>query len=288
VYSLVSGRIESLKVELGDRVRKGQVLAVLRSSEVANASNDLSQAKSNLEMAKKSYESVKDLYESRLATEQDLINAKLTYTKAQSELNKAREIATITGGQQSTSMIVSPLDGYVVEKNITASSAVRSDNSAELFAVADLSRVWVIANVYEPDMVSLHLGDSVKVTTLASPDKEYSGKIDKIYNVLDAATRTMKIRVSLPNYGGELKPEMFAVVRVNIQPSGSSLCIPSQAIVMENSRNYVVIRNNNQLSVREITVQKRIEDKAYITGLNAGEQVVTGSQVFLYQALTNK
>lgn len=288
VFALVSGKIQSLRVELGDYVHKGQVLAVLKSTEVAGSSNDLSLAEANVAMAKKSLQTTKDLYEGKLATEQDYINAKISYNKAMSELNRARQVVSITGGNSSTYTITAPLSGYVIEKNITNNSAVRSDNSTDLFAIADLSSVWIMANVYEADMSSIHLGDPVIVNTLADPDKDYQGKIDKIYNVLDPATRTMKVRISMNNPGNELKPEMFATVKVNGKPSGKTLAIPSQAIVMDNSKNYVVIKNGNKLEVREIDLIKRVNDKAYISGLSIGDQVVTNSQVFLYQALNTK
>src|SRR4029077_12419286 len=106
--------------------------------------------------------------------------------------------------------------------------------------------------------------------------------------VLDPATRTMKVRISMNNSGNELKPEMFATVKVNGKPTGKALTIPSQAIVMDNSKNYVVVKAANKLAVSEINLIKRIDNKAYITGLSAGDQVVTNSQVFLYEALNSK
>jgi cobalt-zinc-cadmium efflux system membrane fusion protein len=136
-------------------------------------------------------------------------------------------------------------------------------------------------------MNSIHLNDSVIINTLASPGKDYYGTVNKIYNVLDPATRTMKVRINMNNSNNELKPEMFATVKINEKTDNKSLAVPSAAIVLDNSKNYVVIKEGSKLSVREITLIKRQGDTAYITGLNAGEQVVTASQVFLYQALTS-
>lgn len=288
VYALVSGKIESVSVVLGDYVHKGQTLAVLKSSEVAGMTNDMSLAESNVEMAKKSMETTKDLYNSKLATEQDFINAKITYNKTLSELNRAKQVASITGGSHSTYLVTAPLSGYVIEKNITNNSQVRADNNTDLFAIADLSNVWIMANVYESDMNHIHLGDIVKVNTLANPEKDYVGKIDKIYNALDPATRTMPVRISMSNPNKELKPEMFATIQVSSKASSHSLTIPSQAIVMDNSKNYVVVKAGDKLDVREINLMKRIGNKAFISGLSAGELVVTNNQVFLYQALNSK
>lgn len=287
LFALVSGRTASVNVELGDYVKKGQVLAVLKSSEVAGLSNDLSLAESNVTMAKKSMETTKEMYESKLATEQDYLNAKITCNKALSELNRASQVAAITGGQSASYVVKAPMNGYIIEKNITGNSEVRPDNSTNLFAIADLSQVWILANVYEADLNSIHLGDPVTVNTLANPDKDYLGKIDKIYNVLDPATRTMKVRVSMNNAGNELKPEMFATATVKSRSPGKALAIPSAAIVMDNSKNYVVLKKDNQLAVKEIKLLRRVDSRAYITGLSEGDHVVTNSQVFLYQALNS-
>jgi cobalt-zinc-cadmium efflux system membrane fusion protein len=288
VFSLVSGRVTSLKVELGDYVHKGQVLAVIKSTEVAGYTNDFANAESNVTLAKKAMETSKDLYESKLATEQDYLNAKITYKKALSELNRVKEVAAITGGKSSAYTVTAPLSGFIIEKNITNASEVRADNNTDLFAIADLSNVWVMANVYEADMDNIHLGDMVKVNTLTNSEKEYAGKIDKVYNVLDPATRTMKVRISMDNPGTVLKPEMFATVTVNVKGKTSRLSIPAQAIVMDNSKNYVVVKKDNKLEVKEVNLLRRIDNKAYISGIAEGTQVVTNSQVFLYQALITK
>jgi cobalt-zinc-cadmium efflux system membrane fusion protein len=289
VYALVSGKIKSVHVELGDYVRKGQTLAVIQSTEVAGVSSNLSLAESDVAMAKKSLETTKDLYEGKLATEQEFISAKMTYNKALAELNRSKQVSAISGGRNSSYVLTAPITGFIIEKNITNNSEVRSDNNTNLFAIADLSNVWVIANVYEADMNNIHLGDEVKVNTLADPNKDYVGKIDKIYNVLDPATRTMKVRISMNNQNGELKPEMFATVKVSGRPSSNEVVsIPSQSIVLNNSKNFVVVKKGNKLEIREISIIKRVDPTAFVSGVSVGEEVVTENQVFFFQALNTK
>ncbi|SIN71909.1 efflux RND transporter periplasmic adaptor subunit [Chitinophaga niabensis] len=290
VYALVSGRIGTVKVELGDMVQKGQVLATLESSEVAAVNNDLSLANANAEMALKNMETRRSLYQGSLITEQEYLSAQIEYNKAKSELEKAQQINAITGGNSKAGYTVkAPISGSIIEKNITGNSEVRQDNNSNLFTIADLSTVWVIANVYESDINSIHLNDPVIVSTLANPDKEYAGRVDKIYNVLDAVSRTMKVRISMPNKNNELKPEMFARVYLSSRIGGTpQLCIPAKAVVMDNSKRYVVVKKDASLAIREIRVIKRVDDKAFIEGLTAGENVVTQSQVFIYDALNVK
>lgn len=288
VYALVSGKIKSVQVELGDYVKQGQVLAVLQSAEVAGINNDVSIAASSVEMARKNMETQKSLFEGNLATQQDYLSAQIEYKKAQSELNRARQVANISGGNNSAYALRAPISGYVIEKNITGNSEVRQDNSNSLFTVADLSTVWIIANVYESDIANIRLGDEVRVKTLASPDKEYLGKIDKIYNVLDPANRTMQVRISMPNASGELKPEMFATVKVSAKTTGAILSIPAKAMVMDNSKQFVIVKKANKLEIKEINLLRRIDDRAFISGLQEGDQVVTSAQVFIYDALNLK
>lgn len=289
VYALVSGKIRSVNVELGDYVKQGQVLAVLQSTEVAGISNDVSVSESNLALAKKNVETQKSLFEGNLATQQDYLAAQIEEKKAESELNRARQVANITGGSSSAYTLKAPINGYVIEKNISNNSEVRQDNNANLFTVADLNTVWIIANVYEADIPAIKLGDEVRVSTLASPEKDYIGKIDKVYNVLDPSNRTMQVRISMQNNSGELKPEMFATVKVNTKPAATSmLSIPANAVVMDNSKQYVVVKTAKGLEIREIKVIRRIDNRAFISGLQVNDQVVTSSQVFIYDALNTK
>jgi membrane fusion protein, heavy metal efflux system len=285
VYALVSGKIKTVHVEMGDYVKQGQVLAVLQSTEVAGISNDVSVAESNVELAKKNLEAKKELFEGNLATQQDYISAQIDYKKAVSELNRSKNVASITGGGGASYTLTAPISGYIIEKNISNNSEVRQDNNTNLFTVADLSTVWIIANVYEADIPNIKLGDEVRVNTLANPEKDYIGKIDKVYNVLDPANRTMQVRISMPNTNGELKPEMFATIKVSTKTSASMLSIPSKAIVMDNSKQYVIVKKPSGLEIREIRLIRRIDDKAFVSGVQAGEQVVTSSQVFIYDAL---
>ncbi|MBE7172888.1 MAG: efflux RND transporter periplasmic adaptor subunit [Williamsia sp.] len=289
VYALVSGKITAVSVELGDHVNKGKQLAVLQSTEVAGVANDVAVAQSNLAMAQKNLQAAEDMYKSNLATEREVTSARLEASKATAELNRATQVSSITGGKNASYVLTAPISGSIIEKTITNNSEVRQDNSTSLFTVADLSTVWVIANVYEADISKIHLGDSVTVNTLASPDKNYTGRIDKIYDVLDPANRTMKVRISMPNPNDELKPEMFVTISAKEASQGQKLSIPSVAVVLDNSKHYVIVKKGaGSLAVREVQVIDRIGDRTFVTGLSEGEQVVTNSQVFIYQALSTQ
>lgn len=287
VYALVSGRISEVNVELGDYVRKGQSLAVLKSAEVAGVNNELALAESNLEIARKNMDSYKELYESNLVAEREYISAKAEYKKALSELEKAQNVASITGGKNSLYTLTSPLNGYIIAKNITNNSEVRSDMAEPIFSIADLSSVWILADVYEADIKDVKLGQTIKAHTLANTDKIYEGRIDKIYNVLDPESRTMKVRASLDNTNKDLMPGMFVSVRVDVNAGRKAVAIPNAAIILEGSDKYVIVLKNHQPEIKKVAELLRAGETCYVTGIEANDVVITDSQVFIFEALNN-
>lgn len=289
VFALVSGKITNVNAELGDYVTKGKLLATLKSAEIAGATNDISVAAANVDNAKKNLEAQEELYKGNLITQHELVAAEMEYKKALSEYNKSKQIASITGGANEVYTLRAPLNGYVINKNITSGTEVRADNNAALFSIADLSSVWVIASVYESDINSIHTGDTVSITTLANTDKKFKGVIEKIYNVLDPSNRTMKVRVSLKNPDNELKPGMYASVRVKGRRTGQMTSIPSGSVVINNSKYYVVVKKDQHtLTATEVKIIKRVDQKTFVTGLDEGQEVVVTSQVFLLEALNAK
>ncbi|WP_460972210.1 efflux RND transporter periplasmic adaptor subunit, partial [Spirosoma migulaei] len=158
-----------------------------------------------------------------------------------------------------------------------------------LFTISNLDHVWVLANVYESDLANVKEGDQATITTLSYPDKIFHGRIDKIFNVLDPDSKTLKVRVTLDNADYRLKPEMFANVSVTYAGHDKRIAIPAKAVVFDKNRNFVVMVNNkNQPLVREVDIYKSIGPKTYLSGgLTPGDRVVTNNQLLIYNALGN-
>lgn len=288
VFPIISGTVTDVKVSLGDHVEKGQVLALVRSSEVASSENDMVTAQSNLEIARKSLASTTDMYKSGITSEKDYLSAQKDVAKAESELRKASQISKIYGStKQSEYAVKAPVSGYIVEKKINANQQIRSDNSDNIFTVSNLKDVWVMANVYETDIPAVKLGQTAKITTLAYPDKVMIGKVDKVYNVLDPDTKTMKIRIQLDNTDNTLKPEMFANVSILYSTDSIKIAIPASAIIMDKSKNYVMVYNNKcDLQTREVNVYRTVNNVAYISsGIKANERVISKSGLLIYNTL---
>jgi cobalt-zinc-cadmium efflux system membrane fusion protein len=290
IYPMVSGVIQNISVMLGDYVHKGQVLGIIKSSEMAGFSNDLVNAETNLRVATKNLDATQDMFKSGLASQKDLLTAQATQEQAQSELNRVKKVLHINGSNANGDYIVrAPIDGFVVEKFVTNDMSIRSDNGTNLFTISDLRNVWVIANVYETNIGMVHLNDAVDVTTLSYPDKVIKGKVDKIMNVLDPTNKVMKVRIVLPNPGYLLKPEMFANVKVTNEGNRQAMCVSSSAIVFDHSQNYIMVYHSNKdIKIVPVRVINSMEDRTYISGdVKVGDKVVASQSILIYDALNN-
>src|SRR6266487_7196169 len=191
VFPLVSGNVTDVKASLGDYVQKGQLLAVVRSSDMANYFNDYKSAQSELAIAKKNLEVTADMHNSGVSSEKDYLTAQNEYQKALAQFNKVNEVLKIYGSnlQASDSIgsgyrIKAPISGFIVEKNVNTGMELRTDDANNLFTISDLKEVWATANVYETDIAKIKVGNEAVISTLSYPDKQFTGKIERISNIL--------------------------------------------------------------------------------------------------------
>src|SRR5450432_3982702 len=264
MFPTVSGQVSEIKVMPGDYVKQGQILAVIRSSDMAGYSNDFITAKSNLEIARKSLDAANDMYKSGLASQRDQLAAQEGYNQAVSAFEKAKRVLNLNGGSMSGEYAVrSPINGFVVERQVNNNMMIRADNATGLFTISDLKNVWVMANVYESNISFVKTGDSVSITTLSYPGKIFRGKIDKIMNVLDPSNKVMKLRIVLSNPDYLLKPEMFASVVVNTTVNKRQLSVPSSALIFDHSQYYVLVyKSTSDISIRPVQVLNTVGDRS--------------------------
>ncbi|MCX6312864.1 MAG: efflux RND transporter periplasmic adaptor subunit, partial [Bacteroidetes bacterium] len=220
VFPLVGGNVIKVTVALGDYVHKGQLLAIIRSTEISDLQSQYSVAQNNEAIAKKNLDIAEELFKTNVNSETQLLSVRNEYSRSQSEVNRLQQALSVYGSntQNSDGMynVYSPMEGYVVEKNVNEEMEIRSDNGTNIFTVSALNTVWVLADVYESDIAKITLGDEVEVSTLAYEGKIFKGTIGQVGNLLDPETKTLKVRIVMDNTDGLLKPEMFAVVKVHI------------------------------------------------------------------------
>lgn len=290
VYPMVSGNIQDIKVMMGDYVTAGQSLAVIKSTEMAGYSNDLVNAETNLKVAKKNLDATQDMFNSGLTSQKDLLSAEAGYEQAKSALSRVNKVLKINGGNSNGDYAVkAPISGFIVQKFATNNMVIRTDNTTSLFTISDLKNVWIIANVYESNISLVHAGDNVDITTLSYPDKIFKGKVDKIMNVLDPANKVMKVRVVLPNENYMLKPEMFANVTVNNKENKKALCIPSTALIFDNSQYYVLVyKSNTDVKIVPVQVINTVGNRTYLAGgVQEGDKIIASQALLIYDALNS-
>lgn len=290
VYPLVGGNVIKVNVELGDYVHKGQVLAVIKSTDVADFEKQSIDAKSDLLVAKNNLKVAQELFDGKLNSESDVLQAKSEVNKAQSQLSKIQEtykIYNIKAG--SIYEVTAPISGFIIQKSINQDMLLRSDRSENIFDIAEISEVWAMANINEIDINKVKLGIDASVTTLSYPDKIFKGKVDKIFNVIDPQTKAMQARIKLQNPGFLLKPDMNANIKLSFNEDKSMIAIPSDAIVFDKSKNFVMIfKDRHNIETRQVEVFRVVGDTTYISsGLKENEKVITNNQLFIYRALND-
>lgn len=292
VFSLVTGRVDNVKVDLGTLVKKGDVLAELNSPDLLNLKRDFSQDKSDLELAEKNYKNAKDLFASKFSSETDLITAKTQYEKAKEELSKSTQVLKLYQGykqsENSFLQINAPIDGFVVEKNVNTGVDIRSDNTNPLFTISDLKTVWVMANVYEQDIDKIKLGEQVDVHVLAYPSRIFSGIISNINSVVDKDAKVLKARIEIVNTDGKLKPDMYASIFLKQFTNKTALCVKPKAIVFDNDNYFVVVKSGNNFRVVKVEIVSNTSQNTYIIGdIKAGEIVVTEGSLLLFNSINS-
>jgi membrane fusion protein, heavy metal efflux system len=291
IFPNVSGQVTSVHVSLGDKVSRGQTLAVINSADVAGNYADLTAVNNDAAIAEKEYKNAEQLYKNGITSEKDFLRSKLEYDKAMNAVRKVQMQININGGGKTKAggsyLITSPGDGFIVEKNINAGSFIRNDNSQNLFTISNMQDVWVLANVFETDIQKIKAGQPAEVTTLAYPDKVFQGKVDQVNSTLDPMSKAMKIKIVLSNTGMLLKPEMFTNIRLAEKEAQKALEIPSSAIISDGGKNYVVIyKDKFNVEAREINLLKVAGIKTYITnGLKEGELIISKNQILIYNSL---
>jgi cobalt-zinc-cadmium efflux system membrane fusion protein len=290
VYSIVGGNVIKINVELGDYVKKGDILAIVRSSEVAGFQKEKLQAGSNVAIAEKNLQVAKDMFSGKLSSEKDVVAAEREFENAKAEYARINEIYEIYNLQNGSIFnITAPISGFIMQKDINQNEQLRADKSDVLFSIAEINEVWAIANVNESDISNIQLGYEAEVNTLSFPDEKYEGKIDKIFNAIDPATKAMKVRVRIPNPSFKLKPEMNATVTVRFKEDKKMIAVPSSAIIFDKSKNWIMVfRNSHDVETRRVEVYRQVGDVAYISsGLGENEKVISKYGILIYDAIND-
>lgn len=291
VFVPCTGRVNGIHVEVGDHVVRGQALAVVHSTEAAENTQNLSDAHAQLRVAIRELQMKKDMQTSGMASDKDVAEARAQVSLLKAQLNRLAIVSGINNYHQGSNAILrSPISGFIISKSIYNDSYVdESSNDTPAFEVADISRVWVIANVYESDIAKIHQGSNVYVTTTAYPDKIFTGRINKIYSMIDEDSKTMKVCITLSNPSGLLKPGMFASVHVSLQEQiHVALCVPAESVIFENGNDYVIVKHGSTYQRQQVTPIHNTGRYIWISsGVKPNDIVVCKNALLMYNALSD-
>jgi len=295
----VPGRIEVVMARLGDQVARGQPVVSVESPDADAAAGTYRQAEATerqataaLAKAEADRQRARELRERGAVAEKDLLAAENDRAQAQGALEAARaarELARrkleLLGLQpaafRQSVLVRAPIGGRVLEVSV-APGEYRSDTSAALMTVADLSHVWVSADVPEPAIGGIRVGDGVGITLVAIPGQTFSGRVARLADVVDPQTRTVRVQVDLPNPDGRLRPDMFGSMRHD-GPRQRLPVLPVAAMVQQYGHTVVFVEHGaGRFQRRRVVPGTRMGDRvAVVDGVSAGGRVVVDGAILL-------
>jgi membrane fusion protein, heavy metal efflux system len=278
----VAGAVREVRVGLGDKVRAGEVLAILDSRELADARAEFLSARETLELMQARYDREQDLHGKGISSEEELLEARGALSEVTIALRSARQ-KLLALGLDTTELavqnadftrypLVAPISGVVIEKHITLGEALEADTEA--FTISDLGTVWGRIDIYQQDLPLVREGQQVRFYT----DADHllaTGVIDFITPMLGARTRTASARVVLDNPDGELRPGTFITALVAVGETGLVVSVPEAALQMLDGETILFVPEADGFAARPVTTGRRSHGLVEIgSGLHVGDSYV--------------
>jgi len=287
VLTPLGGRVMEIKVALGDRVRQGQVLAVIDSPDLGQAYDDNDKAADVFQLTRKNLTRQEEQFKLGTASSRDLDQARSDNTQAEAEYARTQarlKTLGVPAERQAHSTLLAvpaPVSGSVTTLSIARGNMI-NDPTQPIMTVADLSTVWVTALVPEKDVATVAKDQDAEVTLSAYPGRVLHGKVLFVSDVIEPDSRRDKLRIAFPNTDISLKPNMFASVTL-LGRKATRVIVPTSALLMNNDRTTVFVATAPWTFERR-TVDAQLEEGPMValgSGVNDGEQVVTRGGILL-------
>lgn len=285
----VSGRIQRVIATLGANVRAGQALATIWSPEAAEATAALESARAAERLARRSLERERDLFERRVAAQREVLEAEAALATAEADVRAAEARLAAMGfsspgaaseRRDSVVTVTSPIAGTVIDRTAAVDAPVGPDSV--LFTIADLSTLWLTVRVPETSAAAVRRGQSVSVHVGALPEQPVQARIDYVAPIISPDTRTVDVRVEVPNRARELRPGMSATARFDLaDPVASTgterqVLVPRAAVQELNGATVVFVpAGDRQFTPQPVTIGAAYgSDVEVLSGINAGDRIV--------------
>jgi cobalt-zinc-cadmium efflux system membrane fusion protein len=287
VLPALGGRVLELKVALGERVVRGQVLAVIDSPDLAQAFDDNDKAADAFKLVEKTLVRQEEQFKIGTTSNQDLDQTKSNYRQAEAEYLRTQAHLKTLGASADTKpstrllTVTAPVSGSVTTLAVTPGTII-NDPTQSVMTIADLSTIWVTAMVPEKDVAAISKNQDAAVSLAAYPDRVLHGKVLFVSDVIEPDSRRNKLRIAFANADHTLKPNMFATVTL-LGAQRSRVVLPSSALLMNNDRTSVFVAVAPWTFERR-TVDPELEEGTSVairSGVNAGDQVVVRGGILL-------
>lgn len=286
IGATVTGRVTEIDALLGQSVKKGDVLARLNSSELSSQQLAYLKARAELELNRRNAERARALFDADVISAAELQRRQSEYQISQAETRAASDQLRLLGvstsaierlGRQgavdSVTPVVATLSGVVVERKLAQGEVVQPADA--LFVVADLTRVWAVAQVPEQQVSQVQTGQSVRIEIPALDNEKLVGKLIYVGQTIDPETRTVLVRTELDNRDGRLKPAMLASMLIEARPV-ERLVVPASAVVRENDEDHVfVLEGEKQFRLTKVKLgPEQAGQRVVLSGLKGKEKLV--------------
>jgi cobalt-zinc-cadmium efflux system membrane fusion protein len=286
VGSSVTGRINDIEATVGQDVKRGQRLATLTSTELSATQLEFLKSYSQKILAERAAQRAQQLFDADVIGQAELQRRQAELSQADAEVSAARDQLLVLGMSErsvlelaasrkvnSLTTVTSSIAGTVIERRVTQGQVVQPADT--MFVVADLSSVWLVADVPEQRAELLRSGDTIDAEIAALPGRRITGRLSYVSATVNPETRTVKVRMDLPNAAREYKPAMLATVLIKSRPQ-KQRAVPVQAVVREDNKDFVYVQTaGSDFLLRQVALgAEHDEHRVLIGGLRDGEKVV--------------
>jgi cobalt-zinc-cadmium efflux system membrane fusion protein len=285
VISIATGRVVEIHARLGDTVKKGQLLLRVQSADMSAAFSDYRKAVADEKLARVQFERSKLLYDKGAISLNEFQTAEDVENKAKVDVENTTERLHVLGGSVDHPAAIvdirAPVSGVITDQQVTNAAGVAGLGSPNPFTISDLSYVWVLCDVYENNLASVHVGQTAEIRLNAYPDQVFTGRIGNVLPVLDPVLRTAKVRIEMRN-PGLMRVGMFVTATFHGQKKEMHAAVPASAILHLHDRDWVYTPAGGKKFRRlEVRAGGALPDKMQeiVSGLQPGQSVVTNALV---------
>ena len=284
--SLVDGIVDEIHFSLGEEVKKGQLLAEIRSSELSQLQSDKTSLEAELKVAEQQLKATQSMYDDGISSQGELLQSQSNFNSVQANINRVNSVLSLYSAstEKGVFQIRAAEAGVITAKNITEGKQISAGNEV-LFTISDLSEVWVVMNVFAGNVTKVFEEMPVDIRTTSYPDQVFKGNVSAISKVFDSEERVLKARIVLENEDFKLKPGMLVDITGSDEQTQKAIAVSSNSLIFDNNQNYVVeYKSDCYLQIHPVEVLAKNKDTYYLsTALKAGAQVITENQLLIYQ-----